>query len=103
MIAESESEDLELLMKEEPTKLVSGLDDSSIHHAGTVQEIAANHIMGKTAGFQGAEVESYRESFVAAVEQARRRELGYRQEVARETATKKEASLETVPDEALFF
>jgi hypothetical protein len=103
MVAESESEDLELLMKEGPTKLVSSLDDSAIHHAGTVQEIAANHIMGKTAGFQGPEVESYRESFVAAVEQARRRELGYRQEVARETATKKEASLENVPDEALFF
>lgn len=103
MIAKSEAEDLEKLMSEGPTKLVSSLDDSAVHHAGTVQEIAANFIHGKTAGFQGKEVEAYREAFVAAAEQARRRELTYRQDEARTAAEQKTASLEDTPDEALFF
>lgn len=102
MIAESEAEDLEKLMSEGPTKLVSGLDDSAIHHAGTVQDIAAAFVMGRTAGFQGAEVEAYREAFVASAEQARRRELTYRKDAAREVETQKTASLENIPDEALF-
>jgi hypothetical protein len=102
MIDESEEEDLEELMDEGPTKLVSSLEDSAIHHAGTVQEIAAAHIMGRTAGFQGAQVEAYREQFVARTEQARRLEMTYRQDAAREVATVKQASMDNVPDEALF-
>jgi hypothetical protein len=102
MIEESEAEDMDELLSEGPTKLVSSLDDSAIHHQGTVAEIAANHVMGRTAGFQGPEVEAFREAFVAATEQARRRELTYRKDNAAQVAQQKEASLADVPDEALF-
>lgn len=102
MIEESESEDMDKLLSEGPTKLVSSLDDGSIHNAGTVQDIAAAHVMGKTAGFQGPEVEAFREAFVANAEMARRKELTYRKDAAHEVATQKQASIEDVPDEALF-
>lgn len=102
MIEESEAEDMEELLEEGPTKLVSSLADSAIHHQGTVAEIAANHVMGKTAGFQGPEVEAFREAFVAAAEQARRKELTYRKDAAHQEATQKQASIEDIPDEALF-
>jgi hypothetical protein len=102
MIAESEDEDLDKLEEEGPTKLVSELDDSAVHNAGTVRELAQAFIVAKTAGFQGEQLEAYRECFVANAETARRRELTYRQDNARKETVQKEASLENVPDEALF-
>lgn len=102
MIAESEAEDLNALLEEGPTKLVSSLDDASVHNAGTVRDIAASHVISKTAGFTGDEVESYREAFVAKAETARRRELTYRQENQKKETAVKEASIEGVPDEAMF-
>jgi hypothetical protein len=102
MIVESEAQDFDKLLAEGPTALVSSLDDFAVHNAGTVAEIAASHIMGKTAGFKGEKIEAYREAFVAASEQARRHELTYRQDNVRKEATVKEASIANLPDEFLF-
>ena len=102
MVVESEAQDFEKLLTEGPVVLVSSLDDGAVHNAGTVREIAYNHVVTKTAGFQGDGVQSYRENFVANAEAARRRELTYRKDVQHKEATRKEASTEDVPDEGLF-
>lgn len=102
MVTESEATDFDRLLAEGPTQLVSSLDDSAVHNAGTVAEIAQGHIMGRTSGFKGDKVEAYREAFVAAAEQARRRDLTYRQSNARKEATVKEAAVAELPDEFLF-
>jgi hypothetical protein len=102
MVKEAEAVDFDKLLEEGPTQLVSNLDDTAVHNAGTVAEVAQNHIMAKTAGFKGEKVEAYREAFVAASEQARRRDLTYRQSNARKTATVKEAAVAELPDEFLF-
>lgn len=102
MIAESEKEDLDKLLEEEPTKLVSSLDDAAVHNAATVRDIAMAHVIAKTAGFTGDQVNAYRENFVANTESARRRELTYRQENTRQETIVKEAATDAAPDESLF-
>jgi hypothetical protein len=102
MITESESYDYDKLLADGPTQLVSALDDSAVHNAGTIREIAQSDIMGKTAGFQGEKIEAYREAYVASAETARRRELTYRQDNKRKEATVKEASIADTPDDILF-
>ena len=102
MIAESEAQDFDKLLEEGPTLLVSNLDDAAIHDVGIVREAAVNEIVARTAGFQGEEVNKYREAFVTQAELARRNELTYRQENAAKVATVKEAGVADASDEALF-
>lgn len=102
MIAESEAEDFDKLLAEGPAMFVTDLDAGALADAGVTQEMALAHVVSKTAGFQGDEVNDYREKFVARVEVARRHELA-----SRKTTSKKEAAAEqevqaNVPDEALF-
>lgn len=103
MIAESEEQDFHKLLEEGPTMLVTELETPALADTGTTAEAAYAHVMAKTAGFEGAEVEAYREKFVAATELARRAELVYRKDNAHKEAATKEASVENVPDEALYF
>lgn len=101
MVAEAEGQDFDKLLADGPTEFVSSLETAALADAGVVRDLAAMHIHGKTAGFEGTEVEEYRERFVAAAELARRREAGYRTQAAVKVA--KEASVaDDTPDEALF-
>lgn len=102
MVAESEGQDFDKLLREGPVEFVSGLDTGAIANAGVIAGLARDHIVGKTAGFQGKAVEEYRDRFVAAAEQARRQEFTYRTEVAKETHTKQASVADNVPDDALF-
>lgn len=102
MIRESESQDFDKLLQEGPTILVSSLELGALGDAGTVREIALNHVTAKTAGFQGEKVEEFRMRFVAAAEMARRKEFSYRAETAKTESLEKEASVEDIADESLF-
>lgn len=102
MIAESETVDHNKLMTEGPALLVSDLEVPALADAGVTREMAYSHVMARTAGYEGAEVETYREQFVARVEQARRAELVERKATTqKEAAVVKEAEVET-PDDALY-
>jgi hypothetical protein len=103
IVAESEAQDFDKLLTEGPTKLVSDLDSAIVADTGLTREMAASHIVAKTAGFEGPEVEEYRNRFLAATEQARRQELTYRQENTRKVAAAKEADLADLPDDMLFW
>jgi hypothetical protein len=102
MVEEAKGTDFEKLMTEGPGVFVADLEPATLADAGTVRELAYSHIIGKTAGFEGDEVVTYRNDFVARVEAARRREAS-----AHKATTKKEAAVEheahvNAPDEALF-
>lgn len=102
IIAESEAEDYDKLLSEGPTNFVSNLETGTLAHTGTVAEMAREHITSRTAGFQGEAVDDYRDRFVASTELARRRELTYRQDAARDDASVKKSAVAEAPDEALF-
>lgn len=106
IIAESEGEDWDQFLQEGPTKFVSSLNDGLIAQAGVVADLALEHVVAKTAAFQGPEVEEYRDRFVAGAELARRRETSLRQEKkskkAQKTAKKEKKLAKQAPDEALF-
>lgn len=102
MFSEAEGTDFEKLLDEGPLLFVTELDNGALADAGVAREMAVSHIHSKTAGFEGDEVENYREQFVARVEAARRAELAERQETThKEAAVEKEAHI-NAPDEALF-
>lgn len=102
MISESEAVDHNKLMTEGPAVLVSDLEMPALADAGVTREMAFAHVMAKTAGFEGSEVETYREAFVARVEQARRVELAERKAtIQKEAAVVEEAEVDTL-DDALF-
>jgi hypothetical protein len=102
MVEEAKDTDFEKLMIEGPEVFVADLEPATLADAGTVRELAYSHIIGRTAGFEGDEVITYRSDFVARVEAARRREAS-----THKATTKKEAAVEheahsNAPDEALF-
>lgn len=102
MLEETAGIDYDKLLAEEPAQFVAGLETGTLSSQGIVAEIAHSHIISKTASFTGENVESYRDLFVAAVEQARRAELASRQTTAKKEASAQEADLAEIPDEALF-
>jgi hypothetical protein len=102
MIDESEGQDLGKLMVEGPAMFVTGLDDGALGNQGVVQEMAYSHVVSKTAGFTGSEVEQFRASFVARVEQLRRAELSDRKATHHKEAAAAEEVQSNAPDEALF-
>jgi len=105
MVAESASQDFDRLLLEEPGQFVAGLDTGALADQGITREMARSHIVSKTAGFQGEEIDAYREQFLAKVEQARRGELKDRTKIATETAEKTakvEEKATKLPDDALF-
>lgn len=102
MIDEAEGQDFEKLLKEGPDLFTSGLDAGALADAGTAREMAHAHIVSKTAGFAGEEVESYRQQFVARVEVARRKEIASRKEQTFKETAQRKASHEGAPDESIF-
>jgi hypothetical protein len=102
IIAESEGQNFDKILAEEPALLAAELETGTLADQGSTAEIALSHITAKTAAFTGAEVESYRELFVAATEQARRAELKERQESTHKQAAKQEEEAVEAPDESLF-
>lgn len=102
MIAESEVVDHDKLLDEGPALLVADLETPALADTGVTRELATAHVMGKTAGFTGAEIEDYRSKFVARAEVARRHELASRKETTKKEATAQEEVQTNVPDEALF-
>ena len=106
MIREAADVDFDKLLLEGPGQFVVDLDLGALADQGVTHEMALSHIVSKTAAFQGDEVESYREQFLAKVEEARRGELADRTETAKAKAEKtaaKEEAADATPDEALFF
>lgn len=102
MIDENAGIDYDKMLREEPGQFVAGLETGTLASQGIVAELAQSHIASKTASFTGENVESYRDLYVAAVEQARRVELASRQETAKKTASAQEDDLSGVPDDVLF-
>lgn len=102
MMEETAGIDYDRLLAEEPAQFVAGLETGTLSSQGVVSEIAYSHIVSKTASFTGENVDSYRDIFVAAVEQARRAELSSRKEVAQKVAATEEDDLSRIPDDALF-
>lgn len=102
MIAESDAQDFDKILAEEPVLLLASLDDAAIAHAATVHEIALAHIVAKTAGYQGEAVERYRESFVAATETARRQAERSRTKTARVAAEARVEEVADLPSDFLF-
>lgn len=102
MIAESADQNFEKMLLEEPAQIVAGLETGTIAEQGTTAVHAREYITSKTAAFQGAEVEEYREKFIAATEQARRAELADRAARTAKTATAQETDVVDAPDAALF-
>jgi hypothetical protein len=101
MVAESEAQDFDKLLTEEPGQFVTELDTGALGDAAVTRELALSHIVSKTAGLRGEELEKYRSQFLAKVELARRDELKDRKQHVKEAAVAKEAS-DDFPDEALF-
>lgn len=101
MIEEAESQDFDRLLAEGPAVFVADLDTGTVAHTGSVSQMAHSFIVSKTAGFEGEEVEEYRQAFVARTEVARRHELAARKASEQQkVAAAEEAS--DFPDEALF-
>jgi hypothetical protein len=105
MVRESDAQDFDKLLIEEPVLFVAGLDLGALAEAGTTREMALSHIVSKTASYQGEAIDAYREKFLASVEMARREELKDRTKKAEKKAkktAKKEKKANKVPDDALF-
>jgi hypothetical protein len=102
MIEESEAVDYDKLLSEGPGLFVTELDTGALADAGVTRELALSHVIAKTAGFEGAEVDTFRESFIARAEAARREELKTRKETNHKEAAAVQETQENVPDDALF-
>jgi hypothetical protein len=102
MIAESEAIDYDKLLSEGPALYVTELDTGALADAGVTREMALSHVIAKTAGFTGEEVDEFREKFVARAEVARRHELASRKETNHKEAAAAQETQDNAPDEALF-
>lgn len=102
MIAESEKQDFEKILDEEPALFATELETGTLADQGSTREMAYAHIVAKTAGFAGDDVDEYRQAFVARVELARRAELATRKDTLQKEATAKHEELDSGTDEALF-
>jgi hypothetical protein len=102
MIEDSENQDFDKILQEGPALFVTDLDTGALADTGVTREMAYSHIVSKTAGFQGEEVEDFRDKFVARVEVARRHELASRKETTKKEAAATEDVQSNAPDEALF-
>lgn len=81
---------------------VTDLETGALADTGVTRELAVAHVVSKTAGFAGEEIEDYREKFVARVEVARRHELASRKETTKKEAATRTEVESNAPDEALF-
>lgn len=102
MIAESENQDFDQILSEGPGVFTADLDDSVISHMGSVSQMARDYVISKTAGFEGSEVDEFREAFVARTEVARRHELASRKAEEKLSVTAATEESKDFPDEALF-
>lgn len=105
MIEESENQDFDKLLSEGPELFVTDLDTGALASTGVTREMALSHIVSKTAGFTGEEVEDFREQFLARVEVARRQELAERKQATKKQAkkvAKTEKAHSKAPDDVLF-
>jgi len=102
MIDESEGQDFDKLLSEGPSVFVTDLDDGALANAGVTREMALSHIVAKTSGFQGEEIQEYRERFIARTEVARRHELASRKVTTHKEAAAAEEVQTNTSDEALF-
>ncbi len=102
MIDESEAQDFDQILSEGPELFVTDLETGALADTGITREMALSHIVSKTAGFQGEEVEDFRNKFLARVEVARRSELASRKETTKKEAAAVEDVQSNAPDEALF-
>lgn len=102
MIAETENEDLDKTLQEGPALFVTDLETGALADTGVTRELAVAHIVSKTAGFIGEEIDDYRERFIARVEVARRHELASRKETTQKEAAAKTEVESNAPDESLF-
>jgi hypothetical protein len=102
MINESDDNDFEQILQDDPTLLAAGLDDGIVADQGVSRELALSHIRNKTAGYVGDDVEEYVSQFLARFEAARRKELSTRTTETRKEAATATSRVEDAPDEALF-
>jgi hypothetical protein len=102
MVSETDQNDFEQVLQDDPVLLASGLDDGIVADQGASRELALSHIRSKTAGYVGDDVEEYVMQFLARFEAARRKELSTRTTTTRKEAAVATSRVEEAPDEALF-
>lgn len=102
MVRETDEQDMEKVLNDDPILLAADLDDEVLAEQGIAREYAMSHVLAKTAGYQGDDVDEFRTQFVARFEQARRRELKAREQNTRREAAAEESNVTDAPDEALF-
>lgn len=105
MYKEAADTDFDKLLHEGPGQFVVDLDIGALADQGITREMALSHIVSKTAAFEGETVDSYREQFLAKVEQARQDELKDRTKSAKKVAkkvAKQEKEAGSTLDESLF-
>jgi hypothetical protein len=102
MVNETDQNDFEQILQDDPTLLAAGLDDGIVADQGVSRELALSHIRSRTAGYVGDDVEEYVTQFLARFEAARRRELSTRTTDTRKEAAVATSRVEDAPDEALF-
>lgn len=102
MLAENEGTDYEKLLREGPAVFVTELDDGALADAGVTRDMAVAHVTSKTAGYNGDDVDEFRQTFVARTEVARRHELADRKTTVHKEAAQEQEILDNVSDEALF-
>jgi hypothetical protein len=99
---ENADQDFVKTLDEGPTEFAAQLPDAQLADTGLALASAREFIAAKTAGLEGDEVEKYRETFVARVEEARRAQLSVRKAEARKEASVQEAPSGDGPAEGLF-
>jgi hypothetical protein len=102
MSKETSGVDLEAFLNEGPGQFIAGLETAALADTGVTRDMALSHVIAKTAGYMGDEVDRYREKFLAKAEMARKDELGSRKEVVAQEIEEKIARVDDVPDEGLF-
>lgn len=102
MIDETDGVDTEALLREGPALFVSDLDTGALADTGVTREMALSHVTAKTAGYEGEDVDDFRNQFIARVEVERRAELASRKEATKREVVAKTEEIVDAPDEALF-
>ena len=105
MIAEASAQDFDKILAEEPGQFVAGLETAVIADTGATREAADDLISTRLAGTIPESQDSFRQAFLAKVEQARRDELKDRTKSAKkktEKKAKKEKKANKLLDDALF-
>lgn len=103
MVAEAESQDFDAMLKEEPHMFVASLNDAAVVDMGVTRDMASNFIRSRTAGLATDRRDDIARTFLANVEDARKREASTRKQTIHKEAASREDKFKDLPDDILFY